>query len=351
MKSFSAFFLLALSAIVFNAHAQSDRKITREEYINTFKDIAISEMNRSGIPASISLAQGMLESDNGNSRLALKANNHFGIKCHGWTGKEIYHDDDENDECFRKYKSAKESYIDHTDFLMNGSRYVFLFYLDQTDYEGWAKGLAEAGYATNPSYAKGLIRIIEENELNEYDKPQKKSKKKEKQAKAELAAVDDTLVDTAEVTGQTEALTGTTGIVVQQRTILTNNRINYIIATKGDTYIGLSEELKLLPFELARYNEIERNAPLDSGQVLYLQPKRNKASVEFPTHTVKEGETMYQISQIYGIRLDELYLKNLMQKGTEPAVGDVLLLRKQKISEVPEEEPAEEKETPEIEFE
>jgi LysM repeat protein len=348
MRSFSGFVFLVFIAFVFDAQAQSDRKITREEYIDTYKDIAISEMNRSGIPASISLAQGMLESDNGNSRLALKANNHFGIKCHGWTGKEIYHDDDENDECFRKYRSAKESYIDHTDFLMNGSRYVFLFYLDQTDYEGWAKGLAEAGYATDPSYARDLIRIIEENELDAWDKPQKKSKKKGEQAKEELA-VNDTTMGTAAIISQTETVTGSTGKEVQQRKILTNNRINYIIATSGDTYIGLSGELKLMPFELARYNEIERNAPLDSGQVLYIQPKRNKASVEFRTHTVKEGETMYQIAQMYGIRLDELYLKNGMQKGTEPAVGDILFLRKQKTSKAPEEKPAEE--NTEIEFE
>jgi len=338
---------MALITLFFTAQAQTKQKITREEYINIYKDIAISEMNRSGIPASITLAQGMLESDNGNSRLAINANNHFGIKCHGWTGKEIYHDDDDNNECFRKYKSAKESYIDHTDFLMNGSRYVFLFYLDQTDYKGWAKGLEEAGYATNPSYAKDLIRIIEENELDIYDKPQKKGKKKE--AQEELAEVDKTAGDTTEVMDQTGELAGITGAGIQQRKILIRNRINYIIVKNGDTYVGLSQELKLMPFELARYNEIERNAPLDTGQVLYIQPKRNQASVEFPTHTVKEGETMYQISQMYGIKLDVLYKKNLMEKGTEPAVGDVLLLRKQIKLKAPEESPAEE--TPEILFE
>ena len=347
MKSYCALLIMALITLVYTAQAQSKQKITREEYINFYKDIAISEMNRSGIPASITLAQGMLESDNGNSRLAINANNHFGIKCHGWTGKEIYHDDDDNDECFRKYKSVKESYIDHTDFLMNGSRYVFLFYLDQTDYKGWAKGLEEAGYATNPSYAKDLIRIIEENELDIYDKPQKKGKKKE--AQEELAEVDKTAGDTTEVMDQTGELAGITGAGIQQRKILTRNRINYIIVKNGDTYGGLSQELKLMPFEIARYNEIERNAPLDTGQVLYIQPKRNQASVEFPTHTVKEGETMYLISQMYGIKLDVLYKKNLMEKGTEPAVGDVLLLRKQIKLKAPEESPAEE--TPEILFE
>lgn len=349
MKSSCRFLFLSLSAVVFNAQAQTGLKITREDYINTYKDIAISEMERSGIPASITLAQAMLESDNGNSRLAVKANNHFGIKCHGWTGNSIYHDDDDNDECFRKYKSVKESYIDHTDFLMNGSRYVFLFYLDQTDYKGWAKGLAEAGYATDNSYAKDLIRIIEENELDAYDKPQKKGKKKEKTLEEELSVGDSTIIDTAEFADQSDKMAGSSALAGTQRKILNRNRINYIIVENGDTYIALTEELKLLPFELARYNEIERNAPLDSGQVLFIQPKRNKASVEFPAHTVIAGETMYQIAQMYGIKLDVLYLKNLMEKGTEPTVGTVLSLRKQKTGEMPEEEV--EEEAPDIEFE
>jgi LysM repeat protein len=350
MKSFCVFLWVAAFALVFSAQAQSGRKITREEYIQIYKDIAISEMNRSGIPASISLAQGILESDNGNSRLAVKANNHFGIKCHGWTGKEIYHDDDEKDECFRKYKSAKESYIDHTDFLMNGPRYVFLFYLDQTDYKGWAKGLEEAGYATSRTYAKDLIRIIEENELDQYDKPQRKSRKKEQKAKDEMAHAKMIESDTTELMDQTKTSAGTAGTGAEQRKVLVRNRIHYIIVREGDTYKGLTEELKLMPFELAKYNDMERDAPLDSGQVLYIQPKRNQASVEFRTHTVKEGETMYKISQMYGIKLDALYKKNLIPNGTQPAAGDVLLLRKKKKIELFEEVPVEE-EAPEIELE
>jgi len=350
MRSFSSIVFLALIAGAIDSSAQSDRKITREEYILAFKEIAIAEMNRSGIPASISLAQGMIESDNGNSRLARQANNHFGIKCHDWTGKEIYHDDDEKNECFRKYKSAEESYKDHTDFLMNGSRYVFLFYLDQTDYKGWAKGLEKAGYATDRSYSGDIIRIIEENELYVYDKPLKKRKKQQEPAKDELAVVDTAMVYKAEA-GKTKAdSVEVNDVEASQRKILTRNRIDYIIIKEGDTYLGISEEFKLMPFELTRYNEMERNASLEPGQILYLQPKRNKASVEYQYHTVAEGETMSQISQLYGIKLDKLYQKNLMKEGTEPSPGDVISLRKQKKGEVPEEDIIEE-EGPKIEFE
>jgi LysM repeat protein len=350
MRSFSSIVFLALIAGTIDSSAQSNKKITREEYKLAFKGIAITEMNRSGIPASISLAQGMIESDNGNSRLAREANNHFGIKCHGWTGKEIYHDDDDKNECFRNYKSAEESYQDHTDFLMNGSRYVFLFYLDQTDYKGWAKGLEKAGYATDRTYAGDLIRIIEENELYVYDKPLKKRKKKEELAKDKREVVDTAMVAKKE-TGKTEAdSVEVTAVEASQREVLTRNRINYIIINEGDTYLRISEEFQLMPFELARYNEIERNTSLEPGQALYIQPKRNKASVEYKYHTVVEGETMSQISQMYGIKLDKLYQKNLMKEGTEPSPGDVISLRKQKEGEVPEEEVIEE-EGPKIEFE
>jgi LysM repeat protein len=349
---FRYLFILLVLASGFKTFPQSGNKITREQYINVYKDIAVAEMNRSGIPASISLAQGMLESDNGNSTLAREANNHFGIKCHDWEGETIYHDDDDDNECFRKYKSARESYRDHTDFLLNGSRYVFLFYLDQTDYKGWARGLAKAGYATNRTYASDLIRIIEENKLYVYDKAPRRKRRKTIFEEEALAMSDSSKVvgeDTRQAGGK---VTGEKILSGTQHEILTLNRINYIVANKGDTYLGISEEFKLLPFELARYNEIERNAELDSGQVLFIQPKRNKASVEYRYHKVAEGETMYQIAQKYGIKLQKLYEKNLMAEGTEPSPGDILTLRKPKKGEALAKESSEEKdEGPAIEFE
>jgi LysM repeat protein len=301
--------LLAFAAIIAGA-----QDWTREEYIEMYSRLAVDEMIRSGIPASITLAQGCLESDNGNSTLATRGNNHFGIKCHGWKGKKIIHDDDKRNECFRKYKSAGESYTDHTDFLMNSPRYSFLFELEQTDYKGWAKGLKKAGYATSPKYADMLVRIIEENGLDRFDTGERLPGGGLPAGPGELADVDDFEIE------------------VGRRRILVRNRINYIIVKEGDTYQGLNRELDLLPFELAKYNEIPRDSKLEKGQVLYLQPKRRKASVEFRFHTVEEGETMYQISQMYGIKLKKLLQKNLMQPGEEPEAGDILHLRKKKES-------------------
>jgi LysM repeat protein len=292
----------------------TSQQITSKEYIDLYRDWAIEEMMRSGIPASITLAQGMLESNNGTSTLAIRGNNHFGIKCHDWKGKSIRQDDDKRNECFRKYKSARDSYIDHTNFLMNSPRYSILFELDQTDYKGWAKGLKKAGYATSPTYASALIRIIEENELHQFDSGKIRPRK-----------TDDT--------GTIPEVTDIDGfeIEIDHRKILIRNRIDYIIVKTEDTYQSLTRELEMMPYELAQYNEIPRDSKLEKGQVLYLQPKRGKASVEFSYHTVEAGETMYDISQMYGIKLKKLYRLNLMTPGEEPVPGDEIHLRKKKV--------------------
>jgi LysM repeat protein len=300
----------AISIFVFcsisSVNGQADKKITRQEYIEQYKDIAIKEMKRTGVPASITLAQGALESGDGNSRLAQKANNHFGIKCHDWKGKKIRHDDDENNECFRKYKSAYDSYRDHSNFLTSKQRYASLFELEPTDYKGWAEGLKKAGYATSKNYDKALIRIIEENELYAYDQGVEILKKPD----------------------IGEALVATAVDIAGSRKIFENNRINYIIAKAGDTYASITSDLELLPWELRKYNELDEGAKIDSGQILYIQPKRKKAEAGKNTHIVREGETMYDISQLYGIKLAELYKKNLMEQGTEPEVSQTLQLRK-----------------------
>jgi LysM repeat protein len=251
----------------------------------------------------------MLESDNGNSTLARKANNHFGIKCHtNWTGPAIYHDDDKKGECFRKYKTVYESYQDHSDFLMSGSRYSFLFELDMTDYKGWARGLKKAGYATSPVYAEMLIRIIEENELHQFDlkgateaNNQKVRKNKEQKA-----------------TGSASG-----------REILVRNRVKYIIVKPDDTFRSLQEEFDLLPFEIYKYNDMGRDQELKAGQVLYLQPKRNRAEIGNSWYTVKEGETMQDISQMYAVKPEKLYVKNLMTPDQELKAGTKISLRKQ----------------------
>lgn len=297
--------MVVSSGLLLQSVPMSAQKMSREEYILTYKDAAIREMIESGIPASITLAQGLLESNNGNSRLAVKGNNHFGIKCHGWKGHKIYEDDDERHECFRKYRSVEESYHDHSLFLMNGPRYSFLFEYDQTDYKSWATGLKKAGYATSPTYAEKLIGLIEQYQLHQYDLPGKRRRDR----KEGTVDVDDFKIGIG-------------------RKILERNRIQYILAREGDTYESLTEELDMLPFELAKYNEMPRGAELNKGQVLYIQPKRRRAAVEFKTHTVEEGENMYKISQMYGIRLNRLYRMNRMQEGSQPEVGDTLNLRK-----------------------
>lgn len=317
-----------LSLVSLQLHSQLSSKMSREEYIDTYKELAIREMYRSGIPASITLAQGMLESDNGNSRLAVKANNHFGIKCHSdWKGKRVHHDDDARNECFRKYNSVYESYVDHSDFLMNGSRYDFLFELERTDYKGWARGLKKAGYATSRSYADHLIRIIEENNLHQYDL-------------MDNFAPD--AKDGIEYAGERS-----------YRKIYMNNRIDYIIAREGDSFESLKDELKLFKNELFRYNELGPDSTITDGQILYLQPKRSRAEAGKKVHILKENESLYDISQKYGVKLKKLLERNGLEPGDNPVPGTKIYLRgtNPEKSKAEEEVPHEEEEVEfEIEF-
>ena len=289
--------------------------IDRREYIKTYNNLAIKEMNRSKIPASITLAQALLESDNGNSTLAKKANNHFGIKCHStWNGPKVYHDDDRRNECFRKYESVYDSYKDHSNFIANGSRYQFLFNYKTDDYKSWARGLQKAGYATSRTYATMLIKIIEDNKLYTFDSGK---------------ATD----YTEPVNSGTDSLVFIAGdvdnfsISINKHKVYNQNRIDYIIVKKGDTFESITEEFGMLPFEIYKYNELNQPAKISEGQILYLQPKRNKAAHGIDYHIVEEGETMYLISQKYGIKLNKLYEKNLMQKTDKPEVGKKLWLR------------------------
>ena len=284
--------------------AQSSDRMSRPEYIDRYKDMAIHEMNRSGVPASITLAQGALESGDGNSSLARNANNHFGIKCHeDWNGKKTYQDDDAKNECFRKYQSVEESYRDHSDYLKAKTRYAFLFELDITDYKGWARGLKKAGYATSPTYAETLIRIIEEFGLHQYDQAG----------------------DNAQGSHRRSERTGSHAV---SRSIMEKNRVKYILALPGDSYESLTTEFGKLNWELTDYNEVRTGDSLVPGQVVYIQPKRNKAEAGKNTHVLKEGETMYMVSQLYALKLSRLYAMNLLVPGTEPAPGTYLQLRK-----------------------
>jgi len=314
--------LLSLFAVS-SAFAQSSKKkITRVEYIDLYKDEAIKEMKRSGVPASITLAQGILESGDGNSLLARKAKNHFGIKCHtGWTGGTFIHDDDKKDECFRKYKTVLESYRDHSDFLMK-KRYEFLFDLKTTDYKGWAKGLKKAGYATNPKYPQLLIGIIEKNGLMQFDTGKvNKKEEKEKKPKGKKKRRG----------GKKVKKTANSKRRGNHPTMMHENNIRYIEVKPEDSFEKIAEEFNMGPWQLYKYNDWDKEQELFDSGVLFLQPKRGKAKDEY--HIVGTGDTMWSISQQFGIKLSKLYRKNRMSLGSEPKVGDKLYLQKTKPRE------------------
>jgi LysM repeat protein len=301
----------------------SDARITRSEYIDMWKDVAIDNMVHHGIPASITLAQGILESGDGNSELARKGNNHFGIKCHSdWTGKRVYHDDDAKGECFRKYKDARESFADHSQFLKR-SRYAALFDLDITDYKGWAHGLKKAGYATNPKYADRLITIIEDNRLYEYDliglslitgddATASRSKSNRRQNKATAQSDKDEAFAPVNVTAKR---------AVQ----LSDNRIKFTRGKAGDTFESIAKELDMMAWQIRKYNDFSKNHRISDNEIIYLQPKRARSKTQ--THTLSEGETMWDVSQRYGVKLKHLYKRNDIPQGTLPPVGTKLRLR------------------------
>jgi len=291
-----------------NVFAQSGRKMSRSEYIETYKNLAMAEMEQYGIPASITLAQGAFESGDGNSRLAKKANNHFGIKCHDWKGKTFNYDDDSNNECFRKYKSVEESFKDHSEFLYTKQRYAELFKLQPDDYKGWAKGLKEAGYATNPNYTKAIIKVIDEYQLYKYDQ--------------QVIAKTGGKTDTKETFAKDE--------FAGNRKVYYNNRVKYIIARQGETFSDLSEELDLLAWQLPKYNDMKENIVLSEGEKIYLQPKRNKGDSRKKYHIVKEGETLNDISQLYAIKLNKLALHNHLTPESYLRPGDQITLRGRK---------------------
>lgn len=278
-----------------------------QTYINQYRDLAIEQMLKFKIPASITLAQGLLESGAGYSELATKGNNHFGIKCHGWTGRKTYHDDDEAQECFRAYNNVYESYEDHSLLLSRQPRYRSLFSLDGDDYKGWAHGLKKCGYATSPTYAQKLIGIIELYKLQQYDKAKKYDHFMESR----------TYKDSPSAKG---------GIL---HPIHRYNKNYYIVVKQGDTFRSLGKELGLSYRKIAKYNERNKRDKLVVGETIYLKKKQKKADKTYKNrpHTVKPGESMYSIAQYYGMRVKSLYKKNGLSPDYVPKVGDKLRVR------------------------
>ena len=293
------FKILVLSAILSANVSYINAAQDNEAYIKKYCYIAMREMNDYGIPASITLAQGILESAAGTSRLAVQANNHFGIKCHNdWSGEKIYHDDDKNNECFRKYDRAEESFIDHSQFLKDRSRYSFLFELDKTDYKAWAKGLKQAGYATDPNYPKRLIELIERYDLHKYDKQSYTSKEEN------------------------------VATPVKQQVTKNESGLKHIYVQNGESYYTISKKYNILFGLIYKYNDVDRKTRQpEEGSIIYLQKKKKKITWGDGVHVVEKGESMHDISQKYGIRLHSLYDLNNMSYESKPEVGQLLKLR------------------------
>ena len=274
-----------------------------QTYIDQYRDMAIEQMLRNKIPASITLAQGILESGAGNSELVKKGNNHFGIKCHGWTGRTVHKDDDAKQECFRAYNNAQESYEDHSKFLTKNKRYSQLFSLSITDYKGWARGLKACGYATNPNYAPMLINLIELYKLYEYDRAKSYDK------------------FMAQNSGHRQD-----GFL---HPIHIYNKNYFLQARKGDTFKSIGKEIGISGKKIAKYNERDYNSPLVENEMIWLKKKQKKAEATYKKrpHRVKAGESMYSIAQYYGIRLKSLYKMNKLSPDYELRIGDELRVR------------------------
>ena len=305
--------IIALS-ITHYAVAQA-KPMSKKDYIEKYKELAISEMERSGIPASISLAQGIVESSAGNSRMARESNNHFGIKCKtDWTGDTFYIEDDDYDakgnimkSCFRKYPRAEESYLDHTDYLANTPRYKSLFEYESTDYESWAQGLKKLGYATNPQYADMLIRTVKENDLGQFDRA----------VKAENSVV---------TIKNGKKIKNPFGRYRNEKGIFVNNSLRTVVAQPNETALELAARYGVPYSKLLCFNDLKPNDPLVDGQYVYLQNKRRKFGGKKQMHVVGESDNMYIISQLYGVHLKNLYKRNTMKPPAEPAPNSRIYL-------------------------
>ena len=314
---------------------QAQTRQTKEEYILKYKHIAIDHMERYGIPASITLAQGILESDSGNSNLARKSNNHFGIKCKkGWTGDRVYHTDDAPDECFRKYDSVEESYQDHADFLDQSPRYDSLFAYSATDYRSWARGLKAAGYATAPDYAQRLTKLIEDNKLYLFDEAGGEKLYADHQKAENNITQEFTAQSSVEIPTPVEGRVDPNNYRVAERTfngysVYVNNKTHYIIARDGDTFSRIASTFALTEKTLRKYNEIDTKSTADpiEGEVIYIERKQTRWMGNVRKHTVRAGETLRSVAQDYAIQQKKLMRLNRMHKGSQLQVGQDIALK------------------------
>jgi LysM repeat protein len=313
MQLKSIFIILLIIIRVAGAAQSRDELI--QQYITSYKNLAIEEMKRTGVPAAIKLAQGIHETEAGNSVLVKKSNNHFGIKCKtGWDGPKVYHDDDERGECFRSYTAAEASYRDHSNFLKNSQRYAFLFALDPTDYKGWAYGLKKAGYATNIKYSQILIKLIEEYHLDTY-------------SLIALGKIPDTEADLlVKLAPETKPETAIAEVAIDYPSgRFTINKTSVVYAAAGNSWLQLAQQYEVPLARLLDFNDVYSDGVLVKGQLVFLQRKRKIGDKEF--HTVMQGETVYSIAQLEGIRIDALREYNKLAASDEPAAGEKLYLQ------------------------
>ncbi len=331
--------LLMLFVVVVSVEAQEQKPVrrqTRQEYVEKYKSIAIAHMKRYGIPASITMAQGILESDSGNSPLSRSSNNHFGIKCKKhWTGDRVYHDDDAKGECFRAYPSVEASYEDHAKFLDESPRYDSLFAYPSDDYRRWARGLKAAGYATAPDYADRLISIIESMKLYLLDRPaeaqtEKKSDDKANEVIKESASKVE--VDARNVVAVSDEQVNPNDFRVTVNShkgygVYRSNQISYIVAKEGDTIESIGKVFDITPSLLRQFNDLGKVDKIDKGDIIYIEPKKEAWLGDMMQHEVKMGENLYIISQRYGIRLRSLEKLNKLTDDEAVKAGDIIRLK------------------------
>lgn len=327
----------------------------QERYIDTWYRVAVSEMYRSGVPASITLAQGLLESASGQSELAVRANNHFGIKCHDWRGQKAYFDDDRKGECFRKYPHAEASFKDHSDFLRYRDRYKFLFDLDKSDYKGWAYGLKKAGYATDPAYPRKLIDLIEKYGLDKYDdytladigdrKATGVSDKAARRAERKMAREARKAARQAKRAGMSTAsgipespVLIETPVPVWEgeyekfsfsmsRQMYSQNKVPFVYSVEGETYASIARNYNLFTGEILRFNDVEQDSELAPGTVVYLQPKKARAAKLVDKYIAEGGETLWEISQRFAVKMKSLEKMNGVDASYVIRPEDTIVLR------------------------
>jgi hypothetical protein len=325
-NSINTGFTLLLILLAASLSFGQTRRITLDEYIKTYKMVAVQEMQLYKIPASITLAQGILESGNGNSDLAVHANNHFGIKCKvEWTGEKYYHDDDALNECFRKYPTSLDSYRDHSVFLTTRDRYASLFQLKITDYKGWATGLKQAGYATDPTYAEELIKIIENNKLFVLDSSIDIVAKIEAKDSMKIIVPLQSKDTTNKAIHDDNPDFQDVILTESSRRIGQINGVRYIQARDKDSYTTIALDFGLTAKDIANYNDEKKDHAITDNEIVFIESKKEDGPVEF--HKVVPGETLKKISQRYGMKLRSLCRKNHMKPGTEPVEGQNLYLQ------------------------